>query len=437
MKQDKFLKYLKLILESSEAEDDKEIEEYKKTGKIPDGKDPQEFLNKHGDVLMDEETKRKYEKINKLLTKAGSKVLLSFTPKTMKELINYDIDENIQFHGQDKINFIDAVTNIILNLDNNNRNFFLTTLLTHSPDYIKIAEEIYDFTSNNHKDQPHFCEKLEILFHAKPEYSATTFNAKKFDIEKEKIDPNFVGGLKYFANDELITSNETIKAIVDSLIKNLHIKIDFSSQANELNSTMIDSGEIFDLVDEYFSQIKKSFNRTKIEKIIDNPSKMINDTDKKMLENFIGQIAIADDTKSGDDANFIEMYFQISGAIPEIDRNKIIELANKCIQKIAKENADETDKEKINMIKIDIKNIKEAITYIKINNLDDVKRRVIKNSLDRVQNEIKLDVEDKKMIESYMRRIGIIHDYSNTKPNQTRSNMPTEIRGWSRSGGYR
>ena len=34
MKHGKFLKYLKLIIESSEAEDDKEIEEYKKTGKI-------------------------------------------------------------------------------------------------------------------------------------------------------------------------------------------------------------------------------------------------------------------------------------------------------------------------------------------------------------------------------------------------------------------
>lgn len=437
MKHGKFLKYLKLILESSEAEDDKEIENYKKTGKIPDGKDQQEFLNKHGDVLMDEETKRKYKEINKLLTKAGSKVLLSFTPKTTQELINYDIEENIQFHGQDKIDFINAITNIVINLDNSNRNFFLITLLAHSPDYIKIAGEIYDFTSHNHKDQPHFCEKLEILFHAKPEYEPTTFQAEKFDIEKEKTDQKFISGLKYFASDPLIKSNETIKTIVDSLLENLHIKIDFRHESNKLNSIMINSGEIFDLVDEYFNRIKKSFNRTKIERIIDNPTKMINDTDKKMLENFIGQIAIIDDTDSGADANFIETYFQISGTIPEVDRNKIIELINNCIQKIVKENADETDEKKIKMIKIDIKNIKDAITYIEKDNLDDAKRMIIKNSLARVEQEIKLDSKDKEMIDSYMRRIGIIYDHSNVKQNQTRGGRPGEISGWSRSGGYR
>ena len=428
-----FLKYLKLILESSEAEDDKEIEEYKKTGKIPDGVNPQEFLDKHIDVLMDEETKLKYEKINKFLTKAGSKTLFNFTPKTMKELINYDINENLQFHGQDKINFIDAVTNIVLNLNNDNRNFFLTTLLTHSPDYIKISGEIYNFTSHNHKDQPHFCEKLEMLFHAKPEYEPTTFKAEKFDIEKEKNDSNFTGGLKYFANDSLIKSNETIKAIVDSLIKNLHIKIDFNDEVHDLNSTMIDLGEIFDIVEERFDEIKmkSSFNKQRIFRFIEKP-KLMNDADKKMIENFIGQIAIIDNTNSGDDADLVEVHMQISGGLPKVNRNEIIEKAQNCIQKIARDNADETDQEEINKIKIDIKNIKNAIIYMKKNNLDKNEREIIKNSLELIKNKMSLNGDDEDMIQRYMRRIGIIFDYTKNS-----TSKPVEIRGWSRSGGFR
>ena len=322
MKQDKFLKYLKLILESSEAEDDKEIEEYKKTGKIPDGVNPQEFLNKHGDVLMDEETKLKYEKINKFLTQAKSKVKLSFTTKTMKELINYDIDKNIQFHGQDKIHFIDAITRVILNLNNDDRNFFLTTLLTHSPDYIKIAKEIHDFSNENHNKQPHFCQKIEMLFHAKPEYEPTTFNAKKFDIEEEKKNEKFIGGLKYFANDQSILSNKTMKTIVDSLIENLHIKIDFDNEASDLNSAMFNDGELFNIVDNYFNfdQIERLFNRTKIERIIGKVLESENKTisspkDQKMIENFIEQIAMTDDVDSVNDADYMKSFFELSRAM--------------------------------------------------------------------------------------------------------------------------
>lgn len=436
-KENKFLKYLKLILESSEMEDDEEIEKYQKTGKIPEGTDPRDFLYKHGDMLMDQETKLKYEKINKFLTKAGSKSLLNFTPKTIKELHDYDINKNIQFHGQDKINFIDAVVTVVLNLDNDNRSFFLTTLLTHSPDYIKIANEIYDFATYNHKDQPHFCEKLEILFHAKPEYESTTFKTGKFDIEKEKENKDFIGGLKYFANDPLIKSNETIKAIVDSLIKNLHIKINFDDEAHDLNSTMIDIGEILDTLEERFDEIKmkSSFNKQRIFRFIEKP-KLMNDADKKMFENFIGQIAIIDEY-SGDDAYEIELYMQISGGIPKVDRNEIIEKAQQYIQKIARDNADETDPEEINKIKIDIKNIKNVISYIKKNNLNNNEREIIKNLLESIKNKMNLNTTERNMIDSYMRRIGIIFDHVKNSPSTSKTigvKRPGEIRGWSKYG---
>jgi hypothetical protein len=228
-KENKFLKYLKIILESQKDDgdydeeaarrnaneinyDDEELEVWERTGKLPEGADMFELLDKYSFRYGPDEIED-IIKINKVLSKAGSPVIRFVNMKNNPEKDQFTTSE-------EKERFIDALTNIVINSNGNQRLGFLSSMYAHSYDFHTFVKNINDFVKYNEDDYPSFCEKLKRLFHA-----TETFNFKINDL----FEKTFLKDLNYLKDEPIVKSNETINDLVHSFLKNLNNKKDISS----------------------------------------------------------------------------------------------------------------------------------------------------------------------------------------------------------------
>lgn len=272
MKQDKFLKYLKMILESQKNEDeddnemdariddvnddDEDFEIYSKTGRRPshiaddDLEGHFKFLSKH--YFADEISE--INKLNRLLNKAGS-------PR-----IRFDHGKS-RFQGEELEQFIDGVTNLLINLSYDQRSAFTVGMSTHSFDYGDLVKKINDFIESNKDEYPDFCDRLERLFHP--------IRSDEIKIN-ELFEKEFLKELMFLKDEPLIKSNEEIYDIVEAFIRNLKRKnsSEFQKQlalvqkeAKKLEY-QVDKEEVIDIVKEaikkYNDKANKAFDERKI-----------------------------------------------------------------------------------------------------------------------------------------------------------------------------
>lgn len=274
MKQDKFLKYLKLILESSEAEDDEmdariedvndddeDFEIYSKTGRIPSNIDDDDleghfkFMSKH--YFSDEVDA--INKLNRLLNKAGA-------PR-----IRFDLGKS-RFQGEELEQFIDGVTNLLINLNYDQRNAFTVGMSTHSFDYGDLVKKINDFIESNKDEYPDFCDRMERLFHP----------VRSDEIKiNELFEREFLKELMFLKDEPIIKSNEEIYAIVESFIRNLKRKnsSEFQKQLVLIQKEakkieyQVDKEEVMDIVQtaakEYNDKANEAFDERKIKTRLD------------------------------------------------------------------------------------------------------------------------------------------------------------------------
>jgi hypothetical protein len=269
MKQDKFLKYLKLILESQKEEDDEmdariedvndddeDFEIYSKTGRMPSNIDDNDleghfkFMSKH--YFADEVNA--INKLNRLLNKAGA-------PR-----IRFDLGKS-RFQGEELEQFIDGVTSLLINLNYDQRSAFTVGMSTHSFDYGDLVEKINNFIESNKNEYPDFCDRMERLFHS----------VRSDEIKiNELFEKEFLKELMFLKDESIIKSNEEIYAVVEAFIRNLKRKnsSEFQKQLaliqKEAKSIeyQVDKEEVVDIVlraaEEYNRKASEGFDERKI-----------------------------------------------------------------------------------------------------------------------------------------------------------------------------
>jgi hypothetical protein len=270
MKQDKFLKYLKLILESQKEEeddemdariedvndDDEDFEIYSKTGRMPSNIDDDDleghfkFMSKH--YFADEVDA--INKLNRLLNKAGA-------PR-----IRFDLGKS-RFQGEELEQFIDGVTNLLINLNYDQRSAFTVGMSTHSFDYGDLVEKINNFIKSNRDEYPDFCDRMERLFHP----------VRSDEIKiNELFEREFLKELMFLKDEPIIKSNEEIYAVVEAFIRNLKRKnsSEFQKQLVLIQKEakkieyQVDKEEVMDIVQtaakEYNRKASEGFDERKI-----------------------------------------------------------------------------------------------------------------------------------------------------------------------------
>lgn len=254
MKHDKFLKYLKLILESQKNEDeddemdarvedvnddDEDFEIYSRTGRLPsniadDDLDGHfKFMSKH--YFADEVAA--INKLNRLLNKAGA-------PR-----IRFDHGKS-RFQGEELEQFIDGVTSLLINLNYDQRSAFTIGMSNHSFDYGDLVKKINDFIESNKDEYPDFCDRLERLFHP--------IRSDEIKIN-QLFEREFLRELMFLKDEPIIKSNEVIYAIIESFIRNLKRKNsgEFQKQLTLIQKEakaieyQVDKEEVIDIVKEY------------------------------------------------------------------------------------------------------------------------------------------------------------------------------------------
>ena len=270
-----FLKYLNLILESKKEDDDEEMdariedvndddenfEIYSKTGRMPSNIDDDDleghfkFMSKH--YFADEVDA--INKLNRLLNKAG-------VPR-----IRFDHGKS-RFQGEELEQFIDGVTNLLINLNYNQRSAFTIGMSTHSFDYLDLMKKINDFVESNKDEYPDFCDRMERLFHP----------VRSDEIKiNELFEKEFLKELMFLKDESIIKSNEEIYAIVESFIRNLKRKnsSEFQKQLVLIQKEakkieyQVDKEEVMDIVEiaakEYNKKGNEAFDERKIKTRLD------------------------------------------------------------------------------------------------------------------------------------------------------------------------